>query len=658
MDVELYCVMESQPTQRTLWDRFIHAARDEAHQKVGVDLPPVSEEEIANFKREDYKGFDRVGYARPLGGWFYQVMFALLASGLVLVLYSFFLGVLYPEPETKAYNDVAGVLYSILFFAFNVPTNFAIERWVGDYRIKNPRKMVQFISFYIWYQMTTGLILITSTSLYTFWIVTEGRLAYTAWLMLVLITREYPACLNVFMQSIKGLQAFHYESQISFIEQSYQKGLEILFVLLGRWWLGTDPAIGPMLGAAIGFAIGTYVDDFITAIVAGLYLRKELRRMGLSILDALRPNFGMDVIKMSLYFGFKQSLPGIFNTVVGFFVFFTWYDAVPAYATYVVLNRLADEIANISKRSEGINTKGAFSEAINNGKTRLAQYYIAMTFKYYGFFTVGIGCLVIGFMPVILSVLLVTGGAENYLLAIPFIAPNIIATLLEQPAGEADKILVMGNRPLFNSITSIMQSIVGLFFTWVWLYGLRLPQTYGFPVLVWLLPLGGFVPSTMRLLLNWLYVHKYICNIGHTLRNVAWQAFVAPIMPGVITILTGYAWYAWVFPPLSSWFGAMIAAIISVFFAFAVGLIFNFIIMYGFFGGWDDHTLAVFKEAVDISGPSKILFRPVYKLTAMLVKKSPFHNRFPVDHQDAVREMKELMIQREKVAKMVRDGAK
>ena len=146
---------------------IVFALRDEANHTGGYDLPPVSEEEIASFDREKFKGFDRVGYARPLGGWFYQFFYALLGAGVVVVFYPFMLGILYPEPESKAYVDVAGVLFSILFFAFNIPTNFAIERWVGDYRIKNPTRMVQYMSFYIWYQMMSGLILVTSMTIRT-----------------------------------------------------------------------------------------------------------------------------------------------------------------------------------------------------------------------------------------------------------------------------------------------------------------------------------------------------------------------------------------------------------------------------------------------------------------------------------------------------------
>ncbi len=640
-------------TTRSALQKFLHAISDEAHETGGKDLPPVTDEEIAAFDRKKYKGFDRVGYARPLGGWFYQFFFVLLSSGVIVVLYSYELGILYPEVESRAYVDVAGKLYSILFFAFNVPTNFAIERWVADFRIKNPKKMVQYISFYMWYQMMTGLILITSTSLYTFWIVTEGKLAYTAFLMLVLIVREYPACLGVFMHTIMGLQKFDTQSQIGFMESIWSKGLEIVFVLLGRFWLGSNPAIGALMGTAIGHIIGTYVDDFVTAATAALFLRRILKPMGVTLTDILRPNFTRDVAVNSFVFGIKRSIPGLFSTILGFFVFFAWYDAVPAYATYVVLNNLADSIANISKQSQGIESTGAFAEAINNGKYKLAQYLIASTFKYYGFFTIGIACIVIGFMPVILQVMLVTGGAANYLLAIPFIAPNIIATLLEQPSNDAGRILTMGNKPLFNSLTEIINSIISNTVTMV-IIGTGIPQTYGLSVLIWIIPFSGMPGGLTKLFLNWWYINKYICKVGQALRSIAWQAFVAPIIPGAVTIAMGSAWYVWAFPPLAAVLTPIGAVIVSVLFAFVGGLMFNFIILYGLVGGWCKHSLEVFKEAVDISGPSKILFWPVYKLTALFSPRSRLFNRFPMEHEGAVREMKELMIQREKTTAMAK----
>ncbi len=65
--------------------------------------------------------------------------------------------------------------------------------------------------------------------------------------------------------------------------------------------------------------------------------------------------------------------------------------------------------------------------------------------------------------------------------------------------------------------------------------------------------------------------------------------------------------------------------------------------MYGVFGGWDDHTISVFKEAVEISGPSKFIFNPILKVTLFLGLRSKLHGKFPIPFEEAVKEAAELM---------------
>lgn len=124
-----------------------------------VDLnSPECQELLKDY--ETPKAFDKVGFARSLGGFFYQFFYALIGGVIIAVTYGFILKVLYPFPEGKAYTTVGNVLFSLLFLIMNIPTNFAIERFIGEHRVKNPAKMVQYIRFYIWYQMMTGVFLV------------------------------------------------------------------------------------------------------------------------------------------------------------------------------------------------------------------------------------------------------------------------------------------------------------------------------------------------------------------------------------------------------------------------------------------------------------------------------------------------------------------
>ncbi|MHA1820185.1 MAG: hypothetical protein ACTSVC_06915 [Promethearchaeota archaeon] len=606
----------------------------------------ITDQDVEEFRKklDQMGGFDRIGYARPLGGYFYQFFYAILGAAIIAGTYGLILKYLYPYPTAKGYVDAAMVLFSFIQFIFNVPTGYAIERFMAEWRIKYPEKMLEYMRFYIWYQMTTGIILVSSLSVYILYMLQSGNLVYAKWLMLIQLTREYPAMLDIFLQGLKGIQRFDYESKINFIKDLISKSCEVIFVLLGRWWGMQNPKIGELMGLAIGYAFGTYIDDFINMLVAARYFRKALKHMGYKMIDVLVPKIRKDVIMTSLWFGFQTSWPGFFNTFIGMFNFFAWYNTVPAYATLVTLNKTADELANITKRSEGINLKAAISESYNNKRKHLTQFYIAQIWKWYGFFTTGIGIIVITFFPALLTIMFSGGELKTYLLAIPFVLPNVIHTLIEAPNDTAQNIILGANKPMFNSIVSILQSGANLFMTYLWIFVLQLPQKYGIAAMIWLLPMGTFIPDFLAVLARWLYINKKIVKIHIPI----WQAFVAPLIPGLITFAVGRIWVLTVHVWLIAEVGNILAGIITILFAFIVCFMFIFITLYSYFGGWDDYGLKVFDEAVAISGPSRIFFKPIVVMSHVLIKISPLHNKFPIPWEKADREAIELMIIRER----------
>lgn len=609
----------------------------------------ITDDEIEEFKKTKFKelhNFDKVGYARPLGGYFYQFFFAILGGVVLFALYGSILEVVYPYPTAKGYIDGCMVLFSFVQFLFNIPTGFAIERFISEWRIKNPLKMLEYIRFYIWYQMTTGLILVSSISIYILTMLSSSSgLEYAKWLMLILIIREYPAMLDIFFSCIKGLQQFHFESQIYFSRDIITKGLEIAFTIGGRLWGEQIPEIGGMMGLAIGWAIGTYIDDFINMFISCLYFNKVLKNMGFRLKDVIVPHFGKDVIKTSILYGIQVSWPGIVTTLTGMFMFFAWYQLVPAYLTLKTLNTTADELANITKRSEGINLKGGLSESYNNGKIHLTQYYVGQTFKWYGFFTTGIGIVLITFFPALMEVIFSGHELQVYMLAIPFILPNVLHTVLvEGLEGEVKQILNMTNHQMFNSIMDVCHHFANLFITYFYLFIAMLPQRYGIAAMIWILPMGTFPADFGFMMIRWWYVNKNVFPV----KVPYWQAFIAPLIPGGIVFVVGRLWIATVHQMLINSVGSAIAGIATVAFGVIGCFLFMYITLYSYFGGWDDYGLATFYEAVKISGPSRIFFVPIAKLTGLLVKISPLHNKFPIPWKEAEREAFELMIVRER----------
>ncbi|MBD3353596.1 MAG: hypothetical protein GF364_19085 [Candidatus Lokiarchaeota archaeon] len=602
-----------------------------------VEIPP-------GFDKDKVGDYDRIGFARPLGGFFMEFFYAILGAGVVALIIPIFT-FLYPYPDSQGWVSISMAIFGFFQFLFNIPTEYAIERFIAEWRIKDPQRMVEYIRFYMWYQMTTGLFLITGISLFIFTGLRTGDKVWLSWLMLIQLSREYPACLGVFKSTIKGLQRFDFEAKINFIQGSIiEKGFEFFTVLIGKYWGAANPAIGEIMGIAIGYAIGTYIDDFFSMWLSAHYLKKTLEPYGITIKDLIMPHVRKEVAKNALDFGLKASIPGFFNSLLGFFSFFWWYDAVPAYAALRTLNNLADDLVNMIRQGEGINIKAAISEAYNNDKKDLTRFYMAQQWKWYGFFMYGIGFIIITFFPILLETLLSVSDAENYLLAIPFIIPNVIHTLIESPSSNADNIIYGCSHPLFVSIKKVLVTASGFFFSSLWLIRLEIPQTYGIPAVIWILPMGNFLAELIGVLVSWVYIHKKIVSV----HIPVWQCFVAPLFPSLIVAGVGGIYRNTIYILLFNSVGSIPTAVVSILFAFVGCFMFIYLPFYTYFGGWDDYGLEMFREAVSISGPSRIFFVPIYKLSIWLADKSPLHNKYPIPWKGADRNSLELMIERYK----------
>ena len=638
-------IVEKELLKRYANEKYPGLLRDENY----IDL---NSEHAQNFLKTytEPKAFDKIGYARPLGGFFYQFFYAILTAGVMAVLYTFLLSYVFPWPESRSMVDIAGVLFLLIQTIFNIPTNFALEMFIGDYRIKNPMKMVEYIRFYIWYQAMTGVGLVTVFSFFIIQGLNTGNLIWAKWIMLIIIAREYPAFTNVFITIIRGLQKFNYEAGLNFIMYTIFNNLfQIGGAIWGRWILGSNPRFGPLFGIAIGLVIGQTLGELANMFLCMTVVNKVLSPLGFSMRDIFTPKVSKEVIWKSVKFGFMVSIPAVVSSLSTTFMTLWWYAYVPAYITFLTLSKLADELANSIKAGGGINIYATISEAINNGKKELTSYYISMIWKFVFFFKFAIGAILISFIPLVLEILLIAGGAENYILAAAFIMPNIIATVIEQPQSSAEVVIVGASKPEINTVLAVIQQGLNIFFTWLWLIELKLPERWGIQAVVWIMPLGLFIPMVLRTVLSWLYIHKKIAPVR--CKEFSWQTFIAPIIPALIIIIIAKLWYMFVFENMIILLGGtdiamIIAGVVSILFAFVGCLMFIFMPLYGAFGGWDTNTLAIFDEAVAISGPSRFLFLPINKATHLLVSKSRLHNKFQISYLDAHKEADDLMKER------------
>ena len=255
---------------------------------------------------------------------------------------------------------------------------------------------------------------------------------------------------------------------------------------------------------------------------------------------------------------------------------------------------------------------------------------------------ISVGIILYSFIPIILELFLTESGVENWLLVVGFIVPNIIATTLEQPIATADDVILGGNRPKFNSFVSILGMFLNLLFDYLILFVFQWPQTYGLAFLIWMIPMKSVPKNIIIIILDYVYIQKSILQIHF--RKFAWQTLGAPLLAAIAVWIVSHAWFLWVYPPLLTLGNVYISGALTIVVGFLC-LLWVFYPLYTVCGGWDAYNIQIFHEAVNISGPSRILFRPIDVINRLFVK-SPLHNRYPIPWEKASQEAEELMKER------------
>ncbi|MHA1370284.1 MAG: hypothetical protein ACTSRA_11285, partial [Promethearchaeota archaeon] len=381
------------------------------HDMDKVDIKDLTNQEL----------WENVGFHRPLAGFFYNLPFYLMTIIIGLAFTSFIWKLLYPFPESMGYRAAATGIFALFFQVFDLGTANIMNRFIGESNIKNPRKMLGYIQYFIWYQMITGLIQTTTVSIYALFFVPAGQLAYAAWIMLIYSTTQYPGFLGVFRNTLNSLQQFNKTAILNFISSElFQRVTEIIFVLLGRHLGARDPAIGEIMGITYGSVVGLYIDDFVATAFSAHFFQKVMSAYGFSVRDCFRHDFNRRMMIECLTWGVRSGLPNIVWGVQLFIALMLWLIYVPQYTTYTALAGFAAGIGGLVGWT--LNLGGSISEAFFNEKKMLAQYIISQAWRYTGLiqcFIFSILLLVIMVMEPVLRLI----GLDYYLLSIIFILP-------------------------------------------------------------------------------------------------------------------------------------------------------------------------------------------------------------------------------------------
>ncbi len=588
--------------------------------------------------------WEEIGFQRPLGSFWYSLVISLLTMAISLFFISIIYKFLYPYPEMQGYNSLAAGVFAIIYQIFDMGTAFGIERFIGEYRIKNPKKMLEYVRFFIWYQMFTGIIQVTILSV---WIIQYFRFSlqfsYITWIFLIICQKQWPGMLGTFGAVLRGLQKFNKVNILNFVSGSvFQNITNIVFILLGRYFGQQNPAIGDLMGGAIGFAIGAYVDDFFSMALGAHYLNKELKILGFSLRDAIVPNVSWPVAKQCLIFGFQASLVPLLNTVSETIILLLFLKYLPQYTTWIVLKGLAGSLTGIVNVGN-FEVTSSIAESYGNNKMALAKFYVSYALKWNTFLKCLLLMIFVGIYPVLVTVIGSLEGLENYQAAVIFIPFLLIEQLFFAFIEISDPILMGTLHIPFYTAVRLMEEIIRIIILYFLLVELNLGMLGPLGVC---LTLGWdrFYARLIKMVAALIYINRRVFKV-----EIYWASTIFLPLLAALPVL-GFTLFLsiYVAPMLYPIIGIVpTAAVFLVFVTILPALLF-FLPLAGFFGAFDDFQLETFRKSVELAGPSKFLIKGFYKAVLWGHNKSPIKNKFRIPWQQPLKEIEDLLIEKAK----------
>ncbi|MBD3351414.1 MAG: hypothetical protein GF364_08000 [Candidatus Lokiarchaeota archaeon] len=589
------------------------------------------------------KDWNELGYHRTIASFFYYI-WMLVPEGLFgLVLLPLLQYTEFRFPEITGFRFASVGVFSAMYAILDLNLKDAIDRFVPEYVIKDPRTAMQYVSFFVKYQMWSGLIQILIVALMVQFYLLETAFAYVAFYMLFESVKQYPATLSLFTSLLGSFQRFNKKTNIVILRASFIEPVtKIVGGLLGIWWGINNPRFGEMFGLALGWAIGGYVDDFFTFSAGTWMLSKVLDDYGIKIREIYIMKVPKKVWKSALGYSARLWPNTIFGAIMGLSGFMIVVHNLPGYLTYKGLTGKAEDISTfVSGFADDIlgSSQPALSEAYNNDKIILTKYYIASGLKYWTFMFMLLGSINILGLPIILEIAFEGGWLpETWALIAEMVPIYILIKLFDPFKTVADKMIAVSDHPEINAINGILATCLNLFFTWFFLVHLEM---------AWLGLILIPVPSKiLEFILKWTFMYKKLIKLDSKWwKDIAWQVFIAPILSGLIFVgyLVLLLYILW--PIITEGLTGMTLILTGapIIILALVGGLFLYMPFYSYLGGWDENTLKDFKKCIPLTGPSLIITYPLFKIARKYSNKSPFKKYANFDMgNDAYEELLEV----------------
>ena len=345
--------------------------------------------------REAGTDWEQIGFHRPLGGFMFALMTGIFLF-IPLTVYQDFILPVYILPSAQAmgiYGRVAA-FFPIIWGLFDMGTSVAHMKFFSEYRVRNPRRAIQYAQFFVWWQALTGAVQVAMVVAVAGTLMPQSAYALYTWAVITHAFIQIPGFFRLFTDAFSGIQRSDYGTILDMgINMVFPMVAQPIVVSLLVWWGWNNPVFGPSMGGVVGLGVAAYATELMS-FAFGWYL---YRRLGYNSRLLMMAHFDKVVALDSLKYGlflFLSSLIGGLGTSIN---------------VLVIQNRLHNNneiLGNLGLAGSFVFAFSVFqsltgammpsiSEAVSNGRKILAQYYATNGYKYGGMVSGYIGAIML-----------------------------------------------------------------------------------------------------------------------------------------------------------------------------------------------------------------------------------------------------------------------
>jgi O-antigen/teichoic acid export membrane protein len=563
--------------------------------------------------REAGTAWEEVGFHRPLAGFLFAMMMGVLLF-IPLIIYQNMILPAFILPSAQAFGLMGrvGQVFALAWTLFDVGTSVAFIKFFAQYRVRDPRRAVQYGQVFVWWQALSGAFQVALVVILAGTMVPRTSYAIYTWIIIAHTVIQIPGFYRVMRDAMYAQQRLDYAQVLdNFIMLLWPMVNQPIFVLLMLWWGRRMPAIGPALGGAIGLAVAAYAVQ-VCNFVLGLWL---YRRVGYSARIFFLAHFDWAVLKEAFGFGALDmggSLVLAAGSAIEILITQTrLINYAEVWGNWMMANNFMLAFDVLRNLVDGV--MPAISEAISHGRRKLCQYYVTMTYKWDAM----AGAFVAAVLLAIADRFILGSSGPEFARAAVYVLPLIVFGSFQHLNIIGDAVVLASNRPGIKMVMITIEQTVRIVLA---LLLLKQFQVTGLIV--------AYLVATLARGIAIYFINSRVC---FPLRYYFWQSLAAPVLAGTVHFVI----LRWVTGLI--WQGEEITSIVI----FLVGILFSiplYSFWYGLFGGWDDATLNEFRRAAGMQPFLGFMSRWFYQSSALGARLSPLHNRFPITIREAAME--------------------